>query len=289
MARQEAEAAKKKEGSRNRKRSSPEPVKEPGNGPGLVGFIKNRHFIKSLRFDINFLYIILFDVLYYAVLASSIMFFMYRVFAPNMKILQNANLLLQQLTTGQQEILQSEFTALSTAYQTMIASVIIISIILLLNHAFFKSLIWKKLLNMRYSIRFAGKALVMTVFLFLSFIALVYAGYGMFKDTAYPIYLLLILFLFMHFCYIIYPMLAFDNSLKSCFRRLWRQGFGKIHIFILPYFTIISLLFVLLFIVKLFQFLPIKIYQVILIMALIAYVSWSKQYILSIIYKLNPK
>ncbi|MBN2458275.1 hypothetical protein JXB31_04055 [Candidatus Woesearchaeota archaeon] len=255
----------------------------------VLRFILDRHFLNSFRFDINFLFAILFDVAYYAICAGSVMFFMLRIFAPNLMILQNANLLLQLLSSGQEDVLMSEFNALNTAYATVFISSVVLFILLVVVHAVFKGLIWKRLIGMRYSYAYAWRSVVVSFIIVGSYLMLNALGIFVLKDTAFPVFFILSTLLLVHLGYIAYPLLALDDSLSGFFSRLFSQGFVRIYLFILPYMLVCALFFTLLYLVRALQFMPIRLYQTILIVIVISFLSWSKLYVLRIIEKLNPK
>lgn len=259
---------------------------------GIVSFIKNRHFVKSFQsFDRDFLFAVFFDMLYCAVVFSSVLFYMYWFFDPNMLIIKDAGMIQQQIASGLDELPIALINSLTNAYYSLVISTIALIILLVVSHAFFKGLIWKILLKKKYSMGFAWRSIIITVLTAIALFSYMFGGYLLIKEgMIFTIFLMFIVFpLTLHLGYIIYPLLAIDDKLKGFFSRLWFKGFGRFYLFIIPYAVIIAIFFLLLFLVRQLQFLPIQAYQFFLVLVMIIFINWSKLYIMSIIKKLHPE
>jgi hypothetical protein len=296
----DALSSKQKQGSRDSSEdSSKNSSEDSSRGPStessrgskgfmsrIVAFVKERPILKSFSsIDSNFLYVILFDVIYYAIMVLSIMIFMNWFFSPNLPILQDAKLLTSQLSSGGSDTVMSQLSSISTAYYTLVWATIALFGILLLNYVIFKSLIWKRLLHKKYSFAYAWKFVIVTLFLLILLSSIGGLSLVAFTDVVLTYFIVFFLLPFaVHLFYVSYPMLTIDDSLKSFFVRFWNQALGKLYSFFLPIFFIITL-----FGVLLLPDLPIRFPYLLMVIALFPIVILAITYLIFYLFKSGYK
>jgi hypothetical protein len=243
-------------------RTKQEPKETKGFMSRMISFVKERPILKSFRsFDTNFLYVMLFDVIYYAVMFLSVTIYMNWFLQPIIPFLKDAKLTATQLLSGANDVPESLISSISTSINTLIYATIALIVILIINHAIFKGLIWKKLIKKRYSFSYAWKSVIVTVFLLLFLVFIVVLSSNALVETVFTLVAVFFLFPFaVYLGFIVYPMLAIDDSLKSFFVRFWKQAFGKLYCFFLPIFFIIVL-----FVLLLLPGLPISFHYLLMI------------------------
>ena len=230
---------------------------------------------ESFKFDRGFLYIVLIDLVYYAVFFGSIVFFL-RKAIPELTVIQGAKDLIGLLTKETAALYQHDLTIIQAARNNVILYGIILAIVLLLNFSCFKLWVWQLITKKKYGIGPLVRGVVVNVMFFILVSLLGFAGYYTLSGGAYYIWLLLLILFSIYFLNWIHLTFAQRSSINAVFRGIFLsvKGFSGVW---LPYLLLIILLGILIGVFKLLAPLDAKIYWPLALVAFTLFFNWAKR------------
>ena len=253
--------------------------------------IKNSLFVKSFKeLDKKLIYTIILDILFYVVLLGIVVFTFASLkwnFEAVKEAIPTLTYILGDVENIATEDAAQKLTELNAAFFIAIARTILILLVIfivsLMAGIFFKALIWTRILHKKLDIHFYRRFTLLNMLWIvpwaLAIVILLFAIKSMFVFF----YIILIIFLFLHFTNILYVLFEKKKKFSIILKETFMLGTGKIHHFILPYVWVALLFFLLVNILGLLSFLPWRIYVMLFILALFLYFAWVRIYISKII------
>lgn len=157
---------------------------------------------------------------------------------------------------------------------------IIFILLLIISWSLCQGMIYNILLKKRFNLKYFEKFLLLNIIWFIPWIILIFIILfgGKIENFVTPIFILILLFL--HFSFILYPLFTKNNRIKQIKQAL-RIGITKIHHYIIPY-MVITITFIIISSINLFNIEPIIISLVYLL-----FFSWIQNYTKEITLKIR--
>jgi len=167
-------------------------------------------------------------------------------------------------------------------YFLLIAMLILMSITIILDWSIFKGLAWGLTIKRKFNFKFFLRFFLLNLPWLGSFIILIFLFAFAFKQASLPIYMLILLIIWIYFTNIIYTLFIKNPNLKSI-KKAFKLAFTKFHYFILPYTVLLIILIMIYLVMNLTILLPFGIGFTIMILMLLFYLAWARFYIVDVI------
>jgi hypothetical protein len=240
-------------------------------------YLKNQFKIleKSFKdFNIQVIFITLFDLLFYSLALLSL--FLFSKFVQN-KTVEISKIPIDQLMTLPQDQLTVILGDLRNFLFILILGIVILVIALFLITSIFKSLIWLKIADKKLTKNYLKKfMLTKLIWSLIWFVPILIIFFLLKKELIAPVLIIVTLLLF-HFTNIFYVSFIKENKLSSI-KSTFKTGL-KIHLLILPYILIIIGFLIVMQLYWFYKFTPENVQGVISAMILIAYIAFSRIYL----------
>lgn len=258
-------------------------------------------FLQSFQFKKDFWKLLSYDILYYAVFLGMLAVYKYLGLS-KLKSYKLAVELMQGLQTKTSDLpleyIVQQAQSLTAELMQFIWITLFLVLVLVVNYSFFKSFIWSKLLEKKYSVATFVDALVANVlFLSIAGVILYFTGSYASEDLMWKL-MLFYLVVGIYFINIIHPVLQLEqsvvlkNAVLTAFVRpfvlfgksLW-YGIAYVYRIILPFLAMVGVFIVLIILFNLIKsVLPFSysivyyLYLVFLFLVTLIYLTWCKQY-----------
>lgn len=229
------------------------------------------------KIDLRIFQIIFFDLVFYS-LIPLIAITTFKMIESKAKTI-NLPMSLLQLETENAEKLLSDLTGF---YFLLIATVILILLTIIIDWSIFKGLAWGFTVKRKFNFKFFLRFFLLNLAWLGIFIILIFLFAFAFKQELLPIYMSILLIVWIYFTNIIYALFTKKGDLKSI-KKAFKLGFTKVHYFILPYTVLLVILLIIYFIMSLITFLPYGIGLALIILILLFYFAWARFYIVDVV------
>jgi hypothetical protein len=240
-------------------------------------------FINSFKkIDLRIFFIVFFDLVFY--------FLVFLIGISTKIIFENylyANLpqILSQLENPLQlgeESLRDLLSNLRWFLFFLVVMAVLPLIIIIIDWSIFKGVAWGLTIKRKFNFKFFLRFFLLNLAWLGLFVILIFLFAFAFKRTALPIYMSILLIIWIYFTNIIYTLFIKNPNIKSI-KKAFKLGFTKIHYFTLPYFILVLILIIIYFIMNLITLLPYGIGFTIMILMLLFYLAWARFYIVDVI------
>lgn len=253
---------------------------------------KDSLFVKSFKdLDKRLIHTVMFDALFYLVLFG-ILILTFTSLSWNFEAVREA---IPTLTNVMGDIeggvmtedVTQKLTELNTLFFIAIARTILILLVIfvvsLLVGTFFKGLIWARILHKKFDIHFYKRFALFNILWIIPWAVIIVVLLFAIRSTIVLWYILGIIIVFLHFTSVIYVLFEKEHKFSRILKDTFILGVEKIYYFIIPYLLIVLLFSVLVYILRLFSFLPWQIHAIFFILVLLIYFAWVRIYISNII------
>lgn len=235
---------------------------------------KNTRFYKSFQLDSGFLYIILIDLVYYAILFASILIFL-RNAIPELVDMKRAKDVIGYISSAAETLYQNDLAVVRGARANLTLYIIILIFVLILNFSCFKLWIWHRIVKRKYKIFPLIRGIVVNFIFFIVIFLSGLAGYYIFKGAVFFIYLLLLILISIYFFNWIHLLFAQTGSISAVYRGI-HLGLKRFSHLLLPNLIILILLSLLILIISMFATLNPKIFWPLFFLCIAIFFNWTK-------------
>lgn len=248
-----------------------------------INWLKKTKFFQSFKFDKNFIYIILIDLVYYSAFYVSLVIY-FRNLIPKLVIANKAKDLIGLLSKETLSLYQSDLAIIKEANNSLTIYAVMLIIVLFLNFSCCKLWIWHLMVKKKYRLILLAKGMIVNLIFLLIILILGLAGFYTFKTEIFLFWLLLLIPISLYFSNWIQFLFAQKGTINAIYQGIY-LGVKRFFYLLIPYLIIIGLLFLLLLIIRMFAPLNSKIYWPIFFLAITIFLNWAKH--LLYLYKKN--
>ena len=173
---------------------------------------------------------------------------------------------------------------LKSFYSTIIWSGVGGFLIIVLGWSLFKGIIYNMLLKKRFTKRFYYKFSLLNLIWFVFWIIVLLLIILIFKNTIWPSLFYLFLLFALYLGIILYVNFVDKQDIKDCIKKAFHFGITKIKYFLLPLLTIFVIFIILSFILNITTMLPLAISAIIVVIALLIFIAWSRHYLCRLLF-----
>ena len=238
------------------------------------GRLKKTRFYRSFKLDKSFLYIILIDLAYYAVLYMSVVIYL-RNIIPELSVANRAKDLIGLISNETTALYQSDLTAIREARSNLTIYGIILIIVLILNFSCFKLWIWHRIVKRKYRIIPLTRGIIVNFIFFIIISLLGLAGFYILKTEIFLVYLLLLIPISTYFLNWVHLLFAQKASISAIYKGFY-LGVKRFFHLLIPNLIIIVLLFLLILVMKMLDTINPKIYWPIFFLCFTILLNWAK-------------
>lgn len=229
---------------------------------------------RSFKPGKNFLFVILIDLVYYAILAASVTVFL-RNAVPEMTVMQLSKDLVGLLTNETRSLYQHDLEIIRAARINFIGYSIALVIVLLVNFSCLKLRIWHLIAKKKYGITSLLKGLAVNFIFFVGVSLLGAAGYYLFNRQVFFIYLLFLIPALIYFLNWIHLSFAQTGSIRAI-RQGISLGVRRFLPVLFPNALLLVLLILMIFIFYLITGLKPGIYWPLFLICFTFFLNWGK-------------
>lgn len=253
---------------------------------------KDSIFMKSLKqLDKGLVYIIMLDVLFYLALFG-IVIFTFTSLSWNFEAVREAIPTLDAVISGidsgeMSEDITQKLTEINLTFFIVILRTILLLLVIFIVSVmvgiFFKGMIWAKILNKKFDVRFYRRFALFNLLWIIPWALLIVVLLFTIKSAIVFWYILGVIVIFLHFTSIICVLFEKDKKFLKILKDTFTAGIKNIHYFVIPYLLIALIFFALVYILSLFRFLPWQIHAIFFVLVLLIYFAWTRIYVSNII------
>ncbi len=253
---------------------------------------KDSIFMKSIKqLDKRLIHMVMFDALFYLALFV-ILILAFNSLSWNFEAVKEAIPLLDNvvgdLDSGEMsEDVTEKLTELNVLFFIALARTLLILLVIfiasLMVGIFFKGLIWSKILHKKFDIHFYRRFTLFNLIWIIPWSVLIVVLLFAIRTKIVFWYIAGIILIFLHFTNIIYVLFEKEKKFLRILKDTFILGIEKIHYFAVPYLLVALIFLALVYILRLFTFLPWNLYVILFVLVLLIYLSWVRIYISNVI------
>lgn len=240
-------------------------------------------FIKSFKLKRNAIYVMLLDLAFFAF--AALVFYSFSFFiaaiARQMEGMNFANILYLS-----NEAMAAQLSSVKLVLYKLIAGGILIMLLLLLVYYITRYLIWSIILKEKYNLKKLLRFILLGLLWCLIFLIIAVLNFALIRQRGEAFYFVIIP-IFLYLTPILYISFLKSNKIWKSLKNSLKIGFKKIHLFILPVLLIAAAALILSMISYLVVYLGAIIQNIILLILLLAYLAWARQYFAEVVNKIS--